>query len=66
MKLDYTLLDEVSMLQEMLYKFFRSVSRALPNSRPILAVDLNQREPVNTELWIAIQKINCIASVRKR
>ena len=47
MKLDYILVDEVSMLQEMFYKFLCSISRAFPSIRFILAGDFNQLEPVN-------------------
>jgi len=53
MKLDYILVDEVSMLQEMFYKFLCSVSRAFPNIRFILAGDFNQLEPVNDRV------VNC-------
>ena len=47
MNLDYIIVDEVSMLQEMFYKFLYSIGRAAPSIRFIMFGDFNQLEPVN-------------------
>ena len=47
MKLDYIIVDEVSMLQEMFYKFLCSIGRAFPSIKFIMSGDFNQLEPVN-------------------
>ncbi len=50
MKLDYIIVDEVSMLQEMFYKCLCSIGRAFPSIRFIMSGDLNQLEPVNARV----------------
>ncbi len=60
MKLDYILVDEVSMLQDMFYTCLCSVSRAFPHIRFILACDFNQLEPGNYRV-VNVDYTNSIA-----
>ena len=43
---DYLFIDEISMLQEIFYKFFIMIKRIKPNLKFIIAGDFNQLPPV--------------------
>jgi ATP-dependent exoDNAse (exonuclease V) alpha subunit len=49
-KYEYIFIDEISMVQEIFYKFFIYLQRAVPNLKFIIAGDFNQLLPVKDRI----------------
>ena len=47
---DYLFIDEISMLQEIFYKFFIVIKRIKPNLKFVIAGDFNQLPPVKDRI----------------
>jgi len=58
---DYLFIDEISMLQEIFYKFFIMIKRIKPNLKIIIAGDFNQLPPVKDRIGESFNYSNCQA-----
>ena len=58
---DYLFIDEISMLQEIFYKFFIMIERIKPNLKFIIAGGFNQLPPVKDRIGESFNYSQCQA-----
>ena len=56
LELDYIFVDEVSMMQEVFYKFLMMIKKRKPEIKYIISGDYNQEKPVNDRIYIQIME----------